>query len=310
MIQIFKRNEGKLFEIDEPEIGCWVHLCDPEQNEIDRVVEFFGVEEEFVKAALDEEESARIDRNDDQMLVLVDIPSVQADGRTFMYTTIPLGIIDCEKGIVTVCLKESNIIDDFVDGRVRGFSSNKKTRFLLQILYRNAGKFLQYLKQIDKASSVVEEELHKSMKNRELIQMLKLEKSLVYFSTSLKNNEVVMEKLLRTEMIKKWPEDRELLEDVIIEYKQAIDMCTIFRDILGGTMDAFASVISNNLNIVMKFLAAMTIVLAIPQVIFGLWGMNVRVPFENNPAGFFVIIGISVLISVLVGLWMWRKRMF
>lgn len=226
-----------------------------------------------------------------------------------MYSTLPLGIVLCERGIITVCLRETTIIEDFMNGRVRTFSTKKKTRFLLQLLYRNASKFLQYLKQIDKASSVVENELHKSMKNRELIQMLRLEKSLVYFSTSLKGNELVLEKLLRSTAITRYPDDEDLLEDVIVENKQAIEMCTIYRDILSGTMDAYASVISNNLNIVMKLLAAVTIILSIPQVIFSLFGMNTGIPWEGSVAGFWYVIALSVVLTVGVTVYMWRKKM-
>ncbi len=180
---------------------------------------------------------------------------------------------------------------------------------LLQILYRNSVLFLSYLKQIDKNSTRVEQELHKSLKNQELIQMLKLEKSLVYFATSLKSNEVVMEKLMRMSFIKKYPDDMELLEDVIIENKQAIEMCNIYRDILSGTMNAFASVISNNLNIVMKLLTSITIILSIPTLIASLWGMNVGVPFANNPFGFVIVIAISVLIALGSAVVMVRKNM-
>jgi magnesium transporter len=310
MIQILSRVDGKMKELDHLVEGCWAHLTDPEPNEIQQVMEFYGVDRDFVCAALDEEESAHLEVETDQTLVIVDIPVVQPEGRSFLYTTLPLGIVLCDKGIITVCTKETTIIDDFMEGRVRSFSTNKKIRFLLQILYRNAAKFLQFLKQIDKASSLVENELHKSMKNRELIQMLKLEKSLVYFSTSLKGNELVLEKLLKSPAFTRYPDDEDLLEDVIVENKQAIEMCTIYRDILSGTMDAYASVISNNLNIVMKLLAAVTIILSIPQLVFGLWGMNTGVPWEGAMSGFWYVLGISGVLALIAALIMWRKKMF
>ncbi|MPN27217.1 hypothetical protein SDC9_174645 [bioreactor metagenome] len=178
----------------------------------------------------------------------------------------------------------------------------------LQFLYRNATLFLFYLRQVDKSSTRVENELHISMKNKELIQMLGLEKSLVYFSTALKSNEIVLEKMLRLEFVRDYPEDTELLEDVIIENKQAIEMSNIYRDILSGTMDAFASVISNNLNIVMKLLAVITIALTIPTIVFGLWGMNVPVPFAQNPLGFLYIMAIALALT-LGAIWvMMRKK--
>ncbi|MFQ8833973.1 MAG: magnesium transporter CorA family protein, partial [Ruthenibacterium lactatiformans] len=213
-----------------------------------------------------------------------------------------------EENIITVCLKESALARAFSESPVKNFSTKKKNRMTLQLLYRNATLFLFYLREVDKASSRVENELHLSMKNKELIQMLGLEKSLVYFSTSLKGNEIVLEKLLRMDFVKDYPDDTELLEDVIIENKQAIEMSNIYRDILSGTMDAFASVISNNLNIVMKVLAAVTIILTIPSIIFGLWGSNVPVPFESSPYGFFAIIGIAALCTAVAVVVMVRKK--
>ena len=310
MIQIFTRADGVLYSSERFTEGCWAHLTDPTPLEIRSVVDYFDADESLVKAALDEEESPHIDCEDSATLVIVDIPMIQPEEKSISYTTLPLGVIICPKGIVTVCLKETPIIEDFMNGRVRSFSTNKKSRFVLQILYRNAAKFLQYLKQIDKASSLVESELHKSMKNRELIQMLRLEKSLVYFSTSLKGNEMVLEKLLRTPSFTRFADDEDLLEDVIIENKQAIEMCTIYRDILSGTMDAYASVISNNLNIVMKLLAAVTIILSIPQVIFSLFGMNTGVPWEGSIVGFWIVVGISVVVTAGVSGFMWWKKMF
>lgn len=310
MLQIFKTIDGRLIEQEEITEGAWVHLVDPEKEELNRIAAELGIEMDYLTAALDEEESPRVESDDGQTLIIVDMPIVQPDGRTFVYDTIPLGIIHSERAIVTVCLKESTIIDNFIDGRVRGFSTNKKTRFILQILFRNASRFLQHLKQIDKASTLVENELHRSMKNRELIQMLKLEKSLVYFSTSLTGNEVVMEKLLKFDYVKKYPEDTDLLEDVIIENKQAIEMCNIYRDILSGTMDAFASVISNNLNIVMKMLASITIVMAIPTIVSSFFGMNTGVPFEGQMYGFWIAMGIALLLSGVTAFILWKKKMF
>ena len=310
MIDIISKIDGKHVKLDTFGEQCWTHLTDPTPEEVEATVNYFGVENNLVCAALDDEESAHIDTEDDQTLVIVDIPVILPDESSFMYTTLPLGIVICPKGIITVCTHETAIIDDFIEGRVKTFSTRKKTRFLLLILYRNAARFLQYLKQVDKASSLVETELHKSMKNRELIQMLKLEKSLVYFSTSLKGNEMVLEKLMKTQAITLYPDDEDLLEDAIIENKQAIEMCTIYRDILSGTMDAYASVISNNLNIVMKLLAVVTILLSVPQIIFGLWGMNTAVPWEGSMTGFYSVIGISVGLVAAGTVLMWKKHMF
>ena len=198
-----------------------------------------------------------------------------------------------------------------MNNRVREFFTFKKTRFVFQILYRNATSYLRYLRIIDRKSEQIEEKLHISQKNKELIELLELEKSLVYFTTSLRSNETVLEKLLRTEKVKKYPEDEELLEDVIIENKQAIEMANIYSGILSGTMDAFASVISNNLNVVMKFLSTVTIVLSIPTMIASFFGMNfVNIPLGDNPHGFAIITVCTLVVTALIAIFFQKKNLF
>lgn len=310
MLNIYRTDDEKVNVLNEYESDCWIHLVAPTTQELSWVMTQTGVESDFLRAPLDEEERSRIDTENSQTLILVDTPLMETEGDDEEYVTIPMGIVLTEDCIITVCLKDAPLLKDFHKGRVRGFSTKKRNRFILQILYRNAARFLYYLRRIDKKSTYVEDELHKSMKNKELISMLKLEKSLVYFSTSLKGNEAVLERLLRMTFIRQYPDDTELLEDVIIENKQAIEMCTIYRDILSGTMDAFASVISNNLNIVMKILTLITIIMTIPTIVASFWGMNVAVPFSENPLGFWLVIGISVLLSGIVAFIMKRKKMF
>ena len=296
MITIYLSDGGRMLEQDQICPGAWIHLCDPSEKEIGRVCAQLHIDPDLVRAPLDEEERSRIEQEDDgQTLIIVDTPTVQTEGHSFVYSTIPFGIILTQDNVVTVCLRENALARAFMEGLVKGCSTKKFKRLALQMLYRNASLFLFYLRQVDKASTRVENELHISMKNKELIQMLGLEKSLVYFSTSLKGNEIVLEKLLRMDFVKDYPEDTDLLEDVIIENKQAMEMSSIYRDILSGTMDAFASVISNNLNIVMKLLAAVTIILTVPTIVSSLWGMNVPVPFEHNPFGFWIALGIAGL---------------
>lgn len=307
MISIFLSDNGRMLEQDSIVPGAWVHLCEPTEKEIGSVCAKLHIDPDLVRAPLDEEERSRIEVEDGHTLILVDTPVVQTEGRSFVYSTLPFGIIITEENVVTVSLQETALARAFMEGLVKGCSTKKLKRLSLQMLYRNASLFLFYLRQVDKASVRVENELHISMKNKELIQMLGLEKSLVYFSTSLKGNEIVLEKLLRMNYVRDYPEDTELLEDVIIENKQAMEMASIYRDILSGTMDAFASVISNNLNIVMKLLASITIVLTIPTIISGLWGMNVPVPFENSPLGFALVLGI-VGIATLLGVLLARHK--
>ena len=227
-----------------------------------------------------------------------------------MYSTIPLGIVLCDEVIITVCTRDTPIISDFTEERIRNFWTFKRTRFILQLLQRNAGRFLSYLKQIDKSSLLVQEKLERASRNQELLQMMKLEKSLVYFNTSLKGNALVLEKLMRQDVLKRYPEDTDLLEDVIIENKQAIEMCTIYRDIMSNTTETFASVISNNLNITMKLLTSLTVLLAIPAIITGLWGVNVPVPFEGQSWGFLAVLGITVMSVIITAIFMIRKNMF
>jgi magnesium transporter len=309
MLDIFKTVNNEIVRTNSFEEGSWVNLVNPTDEEINKVSNSLNVEMDFLKAALDEEERARIESDSGQTLIIVDIPIVDKEGKMNVYTTIPLAIILIKHIIITVCLKEDTILSDFINNKVKTFLTQFKTRFVLQILYKNATRYLQYLKHIDKTSSRIEQEVYKSMKNKEVIQMLKLEKSLVYFSTALKSNEVVLEKLMKYEHIKNYPEDTELLEDVIIENKQAIEMANIYSSILSGTMDAFTSVISNNLNIVMKFLTSVTIVMAIPTMISSFFGMNVDIPLTSHSA-FWFILGLSLVMCLVVGYTLYKKKLF
>ncbi len=308
MLEIFKTVEDKLQEDDMVSEGCWVALTKPTNEELQTVSRETGIDIDDLRAPLDDEERSRIEQEGDCVIVLVDIPSLDEKDR---YVTIPLGIYVTKQAIVTVCLEETPVLRAFMNNRVREFYTFKKTRFVFQILYRNATSYLRYLRIIDRKSEQIEEKLHISQKNKELIELLELEKSLVYFTTSLRSNETVLEKLLRTDKVKKYPEDEELLEDVIIENKQAIEMANIYSGILSGTMDAFASVISNNLNVVMKFLSTVTIVLSIPTLIASLFGMNfVNIPLGDNPHGFLIVTVCTLVLTALVTIFFQRKNLF
>ncbi|HJB29854.1 MAG TPA: magnesium transporter CorA family protein [Candidatus Blautia faecavium] len=313
MVRIFKTIEGSIHQIQEPQEGCWIALTNPTATEIFEISERFQIEVDDLRAPLDEEERSRIEVEDTYTLILVDVPTIEERNDKDWYGTIPLGVIVTEKMIFTICLEDTQVLTRFMEGRVRNFFTYMKTRFILQILYRNASMYLRYLRIIDKKSEQVEEKLHMSTRNQELIELLELEKSLVYFTTSLRSNEVVLEKLLKIDTIKKYPEDTELLEDVIIENKQAIEMANIYSGILSGTMDAFASVISNNLNIVMKFLSIITIVMSIPTIVFSAYGMNVNasgMPFAGSSWGFLIIILFSIVISCIAAVFLSKKRLF
>lgn len=311
MLNIFKTVDNNLFKLEKIEDDAWISLVNPSEEEIDFVKEELNIEMDFLRAALDVEEYSRIEVEEEHVLILIDMPTADKEDDHLVYSTLPFAIILTEKNIVTVCLKDSYIIDQFEKNSVRSFFTTKRYRFVLQILFKISKRFLLYLKQIDKMSSDVEHQLHRSMKNRELIQLLDLEKSLVYFTTALKANEIVLEKMMRLDAIKLYEEDEDLLEDVIIENKQAIEMATIYSNILSGMMDAFASVISNNLNVVMKVLTSITIVMAIPTMIASFYGMNVAwLPMAKNPNAFWVILGVSGGLSIGAALVLAFKRMF
>jgi len=301
MIRFYKSLENRIQEIPRLEEGCWVSAVSPTEDETAFLINVLGLDQGFVRAALDEEESSRIEEEETQVLVIVDVPVVvpaadRGDESAVRYTTMPMGIILAEKWVVTISPTPQPVITEISDGLVKNVAPNLKTRFLLILLLRIASRFLLHLKQIDKLSTTAEQQLHKSMRNQELFQLLSLEKSLVYFSTSLKSDEMTLEKIMRGRIIKLYDEDEDILEDVLIEIKQAIEMCNIYSNILSGTMDAFASIISNNLNIVMKVLTSLTIVMAIPSLVSGVYGMNVTgLPL---PTFWFAMSLMAVLIAI------------
>ncbi len=312
MIKIYNTDiqTGKTSQTSEYKKGSWINLVNPSEAEIKEVCENIQIQDEFIRYALDYEEKARIDieDEDDTILFVIDTPTIEKRESGDMYTTAPLGmIIVRDDFFITVSLKTNKIIKEIEKGRIKGIHTYKKSRFLLQILYTNASLFLGYLKQINKESEIAEHILKTSTKNKELLKMMSLEKGLVYFTTSLKSNEVVMEKTMRGKIIKLYEEDEDILEDAIIENKQAIEMAKIYNDILNSTMDTYASIISNNLNDVMKFLTSITIILAVPTMISSFWGMNVNLPLQHSPIGFVAMVIISILLTLIVTFWLKRK---
>lgn len=313
MIRIFKTIDGSIHQIQEPQEGCWIALTNPTATEIFEISEQFDIEVDDLRAPLDEEERSRIEAEDNYTLILADVPAIEERNEKDWYVTIPLGIILTENMIFTVCLEDTQVLTRFMEGRVRNFYTYMKTRFILQILYRNASMYLRYLRIIDKKSEQIETKLHMSTRNQELMELLELEKSLVYFTTSLRSNEMVLEKLLKMDSVKKYPEDTELLEDVIIENKQAIEMANIYSGILSSMTGTFASVISNNLNIVMKVLAVITIVTSVPNIVSSAYGMNVNpegMPFSGSPWGFLIVNVMSLCLSILVAVFLSKKNFF
>lgn len=308
MITFYNSDNGPLQQCSEPSSGCWISVVDPTPQEIKDLIEVYGLDSGFVKSSLDEEESSRIEREDDQTLVIVDTPFSSVDEEnTLMFSTLPIGIILTEEYVFTISLKPTRIIDEAVDGSIRNLRPTFKTRFVLQLLLRIATLFLIYLKQIDKISSAAEQQLHGALKNELLMQLLALEKSLVYFSTSLKANEATIEKILRGRVIKLYDEDQDLLEDVLIEMKQAIEMASIYTGILSSMMDGFSSVISNNLNMVMWRLTVLTVILEIPNIVFSFYGINtVDLPFPYTWVPITIAAGFALIATGL--LWKMKKK--
>jgi magnesium transporter len=305
MIYYYKTVSGRIRQQEELEDGCWINVINPDEREINDLIQRFSLEPDFLRAALDEEESSRIETEDNTTLIIIDAPVAEKNESGVSYSTTPVGILVTQTNVITVSLRENAILTEFTEGVVKGVQTNLKTQFVLHLVLRVATRFLQFLKQIDKMSSLLEKQLRKSMKNKELIQLLDVQKSLVYFSTSLKADETTLEKLMRGRYIKLYEEDQDLLEDVLIEIKQAIEMSSIYLNILSGTMDAFASVISNNLNMVMKVLASVTIVISIPTIIASFYGMNVEgLPLSQY---FWFPIVLAVALMGFVG-WLLRKK--
>ena len=312
MIKIYNTDleTQKTEKVDTIQKGCWINLVNPTEKEIKRVCDEVNIEEAFIRYPLDYEEQARIDQEADVVLFVIDVPTVEYNNENKEYTTMPLGMIVVRDDyFITICLKKSKVIESFETGIIKNLYTYKKTRFILQILYYNSSHFLNLLKQINKETEIAENVLQKSMKNKELIKLLTLEKGLVYFTTSLRSNEAVMEKTLRGKIVKMYEEDEDILEDAIVENKQALEMSKVYSNILNGTMEAYGSIISNNLNSVMKYLTSVTIVLSIPTMIGSFWGMNVGLPLTDNPFAFALIITFSIIVSILVAILLKKKGM-
>ncbi|NEG96044.1 magnesium transporter CorA family protein [Bifidobacterium sp. SMB2] len=315
MMRTFSTVGGQIEQIEKPTPGSWICLSEPTDVELATVSEACDIDLADLRAPLDDEERSRVDVEDNYTMIIVDIPTVEERGGRDWYETIPLSIIIVDDIIITVCMQDTPVLHPFMEGTIRGFNTFMKSRFILQILYRNATMYLRYLRIIDRESDKLELKLRHSMQNREILMLLELSKTLVYFTTSLKSNEIVMEKLNTLSRIRQYPDDQDLLDDVIIENKQAIEMANIYSGVLANMTDAFASVVSNNLNNVMRVFTIISITLSIPTLIFSMYGMNFQegmlgMPFTGHAWGFAIVIVISLLVSVLVTWFLTRSRMF
>lgn len=318
MLTITKTQEDgslKTLGVNEAVSGSWFNLIDPTREEIQQVSLVLGLDESFLNNSLDADELSRMEFEDGNLLVITNVPIMDDDGN---FDTLPLGLIFTPESIITVCSQENKIINSFNEDTAKFFDTRKKANFMLSILFRAAKFYLRYLNIINKQTDNIEDSLRKTTHNKALFQLMEIQKSLVYFTTALKDNQLVLQKLLRMvnantgnlqAVIKFTDDDIDMLEDVIIENKQASEMVEMHRTILESMMDCLASIINNNLNLVMKFLAAITIIMSIPTMIGSFWGMNVPMPFGTNPYGFLIVILISVFITFLAALFFNRKGM-
>ncbi|KFI66585.1 magnesium transporter CorA family protein [Bifidobacterium magnum] len=315
MLRMFTTINGQVEQISAPENGSWLSLADPTDVELATVAQETGVDLADLRAPLDDEERSRVDVEEDYTMIIVDIPTVEQRSGRDWYETIPLSIIITQNMIITVCMQDTPVLHPFMEGTIRGFNTFMRSRFILQILYRNATMYLRYLRIIDRETDKLELRLRHAMQNQEIIMLMELSKTLVYFTTSLKSNEIVMEKLMTLSRIKQYPEDEDLLEDVITENKQAIEMANIYSGVLSNMTDAFGSIVSNNLNNVMRIFTIISITLSIPTLIFSMYGMNFQdgmqgMPLSDSRWGFIVIIAISLVLSAIVTWFLTRSRLF
>ena len=302
MINIYKTSEGAMNQLDTQVTGAWIDVVDPTPEEITRLTEEFKVYPDLVSYSLDLDEMARIERDEDEgyTFILLRVPHFQGENVDVPYATIPLGIILMDGIVITVCRHESDIIKTLRNGKYRGLKTGKRFRFVLYVFLEAASRYLAHLRAINKTTEALEDQLQKSTRNREVLELVKYQKSLTYFSTALRSNEVMMERVQRMKLFNQYEEDADLLEDVITENQQAIQMTGIATEILAGMMDAFASIISNNLNGVMKGLAALTIIVSLPGTVAAFFGMNVALPGEAHPLAFLFVFGIAIALTATV----------
>ena len=307
MITIRKSAGNGLEAINEIVYGSWVNVIDPTADEIDHLHQALGVLPDFVAHSLDIDERARTEKENEATLIILRVPFFQGHTAGVPYTTVPLGVIITDKLIVTVCKVETGIAQGLLNGQARGISTTKRHRFVLELFRRMADDYLNTVRTINKAVDALEDRLQRSLRNKEVLELLKYQKSLVYFTTGLKSNELLMERLQKARFFEAYPDDEDLLDEVLIEIRQAIEMTEISNNILSQMMDAFASIISNNLNVVMKFLASVTIILSLPTLVASIYGMNVNLPFDESPQAFAVILAGSLTLSLVVVFIFWKR---
>lgn len=315
MLKAYKHDERHVLcevQPDMAEKGSWINCAAPTEQELQQLMAISGIPVDVLQTALDREERSHVELEDDYIFVVVNTPVVLEMDE---YDALPLGIFVTRQYFITVCLEPCQVINKFLTNASVSFHTYKKTRFLFQILSTASSSFLYFLQQIYKKTDIIEDQVRKSMQNKELFRMLELQKSLTYFNFALHANENVMERLMRLRtstmnpLLKMYEEDEDLLEDVIIENKQALEMVEIYTNILMSMMDSFSSIISNRLAQIMKFLTSMTILLAVPTLVYSLWGVNVPVPMAESDLGFLDLTLFGVILTIVVAFLLWKKDM-
>lgn len=307
MQTVFKSTERGLAVLDEPVRNSWLHVTDPDARELALLRRDFDIPESFLAAALDVDELARVDKEDGATLIILLIPHEYSDPTDVPYSTVPLGIVLLPEHVVTISRFPTGFIRELVGRTSRPISTAKRNRLVLHLFAAAAQRYMAYLRSIDASTDAVQRKLQSSLKNRELMELLRYQKSLTYFRTGLESNWLMMRRLRASHLFEQYPEDDELLEDVLTENEQAMEMTKIASDILSAMMDAFASIISNNLNDVMKLLAVATIILSIPTVLASFYGMNVTLPGSGSPTAFHAVIVMSVVLSIAALAVFWKR---
>ena len=309
MIEITKKNleDKNIVDLEDILSGCWIHLQIPSEKEVDYVIEKTGVLKEFINSTLDENERPRFDIEQD-ILIIFRVPCEKMENSDISLETIPIGIIITSDYVITVSLMETDVLKDFYENKVKNFSTSKRIRFLMQILSRANYYFVKYLDKIEDEIDRTEVTLRKSMRNEDLIRLFNLQKTLIYFNRAILANGIVLDNIFKGRVVKLYEDDKDLLDDIIIENKQSLEMTTTNYNILNNTIAAYSSLVSNNLNVVMKLLTSLTIIMSIPMILAGLYGMNVRLPLQDNPSAFAFMLLISFFISIVITMVFIKKK--
>lgn len=316
MIDIYNTNisTGKIEKIDRPVKGCWINMVRPTENEIKKVAKSAEIDANILRYPLDMSEKAHIDVDDDYncVLIVVDSPATEFKDGEKIYTTLPLGMILVRDDMfITISQVKINVVENLLksNSKLNSVNTFKKSRFVFQLLYDMAQDYIRYLTYINIDLEKFEDHMQKTMSNKELIKIMRFEKSMIYFNASVKANQVVLEKLNRGKAIKLYEEDEDILEDTLIENRQAIEMIQTYSEILNGIVDIFGTMVSNNLNVVMKVLTSLTLIISLPTMVSSFMGMNVDFPFNTDIVGFFEIIAISIIVTIVATYWLKKKNM-